>query len=224
LRDAFNGIISHELRTPITAIYGGAKLLARRDRPLDEATRQDLVADLEAEADRLYRLVEDLLVLSRSERGTIERADDPVIVQRVVERVVRSEQERWPGIKFETDAGAAATARGDDTYVEQVVRNLIGNAAKYSPAGSVVSIVVDDTAEGVRVRVLDDGPGINVDESARLFELYYRSPLTAGVSSGAGIGLFVCRALVEAMGGRIWATPRPGGGSEFGFVLAPLEE
>jgi two-component system sensor histidine kinase KdpD len=142
----------------------------------------------------------------------------------VVERVVRSEQERWPGVKFVSEAGATATARGDDTYVEQVVRNLIGNAAKYSPAGSVVSIVVDDTAEGVRVRVLDDGPGIDADESARLFELYYRSPLTAGTSSGAGIGLFVCRALVEAMGGRIWATPRPEGGAEFGFVLARLEE
>ena len=90
LRDAFNSIVSHELRTPITSIYGGAKLLARRDRALDEQTRQELLDDLEEEADRLYRLVEDLLVLSRSERGTVERADDPVLLQRVVERVVNS--------------------------------------------------------------------------------------------------------------------------------------
>jgi K+-sensing histidine kinase KdpD len=223
-RDAFNGIISHELRTPITSIYGGAKLLARRDRELQADTRRELTEDLEAEADRLYRLVEDLLVLSRSERDTIERADDPVVVQRIVERVVRSEQERWPQIKLIAETGVASTARGDETYVEQVMRNLLSNAAKYSPPGSTVRAVVDETAEGVRVRVLDDGPGIDASETARLFELYYRSPATAGKIGGAGIGLFVCRALVEAMGGRIWAAPRPEGGAEFGFTLARHEE
>jgi len=224
LRDAFNGIISHELRTPITAIYGGAKLLARRDRQLDQATREELIDDLEAEADRLYRLVEDLLVLSRSERGSVERASDPVVVERVVERVVASEQPRWPAVHFSVQSSAQSTARGDDTYVEQVARNLLSNAAKYSPAGSTVTIVVDETDEGVRVRVLDEGVGIDPAESARLFELYYRSPATAGITGGAGIGLFVCRALVEAMGGRIWAARRDGVGSEFGFVLARQSE
>ena len=224
MRDAFNGIISHELRTPITAIYGGAKLLARRDRELAPDTRRELIADLEAETDRLYRLVEDLLVLSRSERATIERVDDPVVVQRIVERVVRSEQERWPSIKFLAETQPAATARGEDTYVEQVLRNLLSNAAKYSPDGSTVRAVVDETEEGVRVRVLDQGPGIDPAESSRLFELYYRSPSTSGAAGGAGIGLFVCRALVEAMGGRIWATSRPEGGAEFGFVLARQAE
>ena len=224
LRDAFNGIISHELRTPITSIYGGAKLLARRDRELDPDTRRGLVEDLEAEADRLYRLVEDLLVLSRSERSTIERAEDPVVVQRVVERVVRSEQERWPQIKLAAETSAVSTARGDETYVEQVMRNLISNAAKYGPAGSTVQAIVDETAEGVRVRVLDQGPGVEATEASRIFELYYRSPATAGKIGGAGIGLFVCRALVEAMGGRIWAAARPEGGAEFGFILGRLEE
>ncbi len=224
LRDAFNGIISHELRTPITAIYGGAKLLARRDRELEPDTRRGLVEDLEAEADRLYRLVEDLLVLSRSERGTIERAADPVVVQRVVERVVRSEQERWPQIKFSAATSAVSTARGDETYVEQVMRNLLSNAAKYGPANSTVQAIVDETPEGVRVRVLDQGPGIDATEASRIFELYYRSPATAGKIGGAGIGLFVCRALVEAMGGRIWAASRPEGGAEFGFIMGRLEE
>jgi K+-sensing histidine kinase KdpD len=220
LRDAFNGIISHELRTPITAIYGGAKLLARRDRALAPDVRTDLITDLEAEADRLYRLVEDLLVLSRSERGSIERADDPVVIQRVVERVVHQEQERWPGIKFVAETTATSTARGDETYVEQVTRNLLSNAAKYSPARSTVRVIVDETPEGVRTRVVDEGAGVDPSETTRLFELYYRSPKTAGKISGAGIGLFVCRALVEAMGGRIWATARPERGAEFGFVLA----
>ena len=224
LRDAFNSIVSHELRTPITAIYGGAKLLARRDRQLDDATRQELIDDLESEADRLYRLVEDLLVLSRSEGGSIERHDDPVAMAHLVRRVTNSEQARWPGAKFEFQATTAVTARGDETYVEQVLRNLLSNAAKYSPAGTNVEVIVDETDEGVRVRVLDSGGGVRPDEVDRLFQLYYRSPETAAKAGGAGIGLFVCRALVEAMGGRIWAAPRPDGGAEFGFVLRRHED
>ncbi|MEA2676502.1 MAG: hypothetical protein QOJ81_643 [Chloroflexota bacterium] len=219
LRDAFNSIVSHELRTPITAIYGGAKLLARRDRQLDEATRQELIDDLEAEADRLYRLVEDLLILSRSEGGSLDRHDDPVAIAPLVRRVTTSEQARWPGAQFEFQATTAITALGDETYVEQVLRNLLSNAAKYSPARTKVEVIVDEVADGVRVRVLDLGAGVRPEEVDRLFQLYYRSPETAANAGGAGIGLFVCRALVEAMGGRIWAAPRPGGGAEFGFVL-----
>lgn len=224
LRDAFNSIVSHELRTPITYIYGGAKLLARRDRPLDEKTKQELIDDLEAEADRLYRLVEDLLVLSRTEKGSIERTDDPVLLTRVVERVVKTEQARWPGVKFRFTGALVRTAKGDETYVEQITRNLLSNAAKYSPVGATIEIVVDETADEVRTRVFDQGVGIAHEEADRLFELYYRSPQTKGKVSGAGIGLFVCRALVEAMGGRIWAAPRPEGGAEFGFTLQPYAE
>jgi signal transduction histidine kinase len=216
--------VSHELRTPITAILGGAKLLARRDRPLDEATRQELIEDLEAEAERLYRLVEDLLVLSRSEGGSIERHADPVALAHLVGRVTRSEQTRWPGVHFVVDAATAVTAGGDETYVEQVLRNLLSNAAKYSAAGSTVRALVDETAEGVRVRVLDEGVGIDAGETEHLFDLYYRSPRTAGRIAGAGIGLFVCRALIESMGGRIWAAPRPEGGAEFGFILGRHDE
>jgi K+-sensing histidine kinase KdpD len=226
LRDAFNSIVSHELRTPITAIYGGAKLLARRDRPLDDKTREELIDDLEAEADRLYRLVEDLLILARTEKGSIERIDDPVSLPRVVERVVRSEQTRWPGVTFDFRGSSASvgTAKGDETYVEQVTRNLLSNAAKYSPSGGTIEVVVDQTDEGIRMRVLDTGVGIAQVEADRLFDLYYRSPDIARKVSGAGIGLFVCRALVEAMGGRIWAAPRPEGGAEFGFILVPYAE
>ena len=225
LRDAFNSVVSHELRTPITAIYGGAKLLARRDRTLDDATRQELLDDLEAEADRLYRLVEDLLVLARSERGSIELSAEPIVIPRLVEGVVDSEKGRWPAARFEVrNASQVPTARGEDTYVEQVLRNLLSNAAKYSPAGAVTTVLVDDTDDGVRVRVLDEGPGIDTTEADKLFDLYYRSPATARTAAGAGIGLFVCRSLVDAMGGRIWASARPAGGSEFGFVLPRYEQ
>jgi K+-sensing histidine kinase KdpD len=220
LRDAFNSIIGHELRTPITAIYGGAKLLASRDRRLDDTARTQIIEDLAAESDRLYRLVEDLLVLAKSERGTIEQATEPLLLPHLAARVVRSEHERWPSARFALTAPKVVSpARGEETYVEQVLRNLLSNAAKYSAEGTTINVIVDEIQDGVRVRVLDSGAGINEAEAARLFDLYYRSPSTAGSVSGAGIGLYVCKVLVEAMGGRIWATARPEGGSEFGFLL-----
>jgi two-component system sensor histidine kinase KdpD len=112
----------------------------------------------------------------------------------------------------------------DATYVEQVVRNLLSNAAKYAGAGARVEALVEAAGDEVLVRILDDGPGFPPGEADRLFELYYRSPSTAGSASGAGIGLFVCARLIRAMGGRIWAAPRAGGGSEFGFSLKVMAE
>jgi two-component system sensor histidine kinase KdpD len=139
--------------------------------------------------------------------------------------LVASEEASWPGRRFTlaipTDL---RTVRGDRTYVDQIVRNLLGNAAKYSPADEPVEVVVDEAEDRVRVRILDRGPGFEAAEAERLFELYYRSPGTLGIAAGAGIGLFVCRRLVETMDGEIWARPRDGGGAEFGFSLRVLDE
>jgi signal transduction histidine kinase len=112
----------------------------------------------------------------------------------------------------------------DPTYVEQVVRNLLSNAAKYGGADATVDIVLEAGEDEVLVRILDDGPGIDAGESARLFDLFYRSESTSRTTSGAGIGLFVSARLVQAMGGRIWARPRPAGGAEFGFALQVMSE
>ena len=115
------------------------------------------------------------------------------------------------------------TVRGHDGYVSQVVRNLLSNAVKYGGPGANVQIVAEGEADGVTVRILDDGPGLGIDAPDRLFDLYYRAPGAAVVAQGAGIGLFVCRRIVTALGGRIWATTPPTGGAEFGFRL-PIYE
>jgi K+-sensing histidine kinase KdpD len=220
LRDAFIGVISHELRTPITTIYGLTKMLRARIGSLAPETRDQAIGDVEAEADRLYRLVEDLLVLSRAERGRVEIADEPMLVDKIVRHAVTAEAARWPSRAFRLDAAAnLPLVVGEPTYVEQVARNLLANAAKYSPAGSDVEVSVAHEEDEVVVRVLDAGIGIEPADAERLFELFYRSPHASRQAAGAGIGLFVCRQLVEAMGGRIWATPRSEGGSEFGFAL-----
>jgi signal transduction histidine kinase len=222
LQEAFISVISHELRTPITTILAGSRLLRRQLE--DGTTADELAADVEAEADRLFRIVEDLLVLSRLERRNLLIAQEPVHLVHLVERVIASEARRWPTHAFVMPDAVpprlVGVVRGEDTYIEQVLRNLLANAAKYSPSGSTVEVKVDNDADGVAVRVLDDGPGIARAEVEQLFSLFYRSPATAASAAGAGIGLFVSRQLVDAMGGRMWARRRRKGGSEFGFSLA----
>jgi K+-sensing histidine kinase KdpD len=112
---------------------------------------------------------------------------------------------------------------GDRTYLEQVVRSLVANAAKYGPPTAVVEVKAEVRPGEIAVLVLDEGPGFSADEAGNLFDLFYRSPATAKKASGAGIGLYVARALIEAMGGRIWARVRPEGGAEFGFTVPILE-
>jgi signal transduction histidine kinase len=218
-REAFLGILSHELRTPITTIYAGSKVLAREE-PLHSTTRHELAADISAEAERLFRLVEDLLVMTRVERGVLQLANEPVLLQRVLAAAIRLEAAHWPTTRIQLTGPADLPAvAGDATYVEQVIRNLLSNAAKYSPRDARVKVRLEDAGDEVVVRVLDRGRGFQSDETDDLFELFYRSPATAAQASGAGIGLFVCRRLITAMGGRIWAHRRPGGGAEFGFAL-----
>ena len=223
-RDAFIDVISHELRTPITTILGLTQILVRPGRADDVASRTALLEDVRSESERLHRLVEDLLVLSRMERGVLVVDAEPLEPRRLLERVVASEAAELPSLDIEirTEPGLPIVA-GEDTYVQQIVRNLLGNAAKYTPAGT--HVIVDARREGstVAVRFLDDGPGISESSLGRIFELFYRDPDSARTVSGSGIGLFVCASLAEAMGGRMWAARRPEGGSEFGFSLRVLE-
>ena len=219
VRDAFLGILSHELRTPVTTIYGGSEVLARRAATISEDEKRAVYEDIRAEADRLYRLVENLLVLSRVERQGLQIEAEPVLLQRLIPRVVEAETSRWGDANFEMDlpAGLPPVA-AEETYVEQVLRNLVANAAKYGGSGPVV-IAARNGGATVKVTISDTGPGFPDGERKQLFELFYRSPSLARTASGAGIGLFVCRQLIAAMDGRMWAANRDGGGAEFGFEL-----
>ena len=219
LREAFLGLLSHELRTPVTTIYGGAAVLAKPGKTLDPTMANEILADIASESDRLYRLVEDLLVLARFDEG-FELGDEPALLQHLVPSVVEQERGRWPAVTFEVSVAPDLPAvSGDETSITQVLRNLLSNAAKYSGGSSVVTAIVEPDAEGVAVRVRDDGPGIDPLEADAIFDPFFRSPSTAKMAGGAGIGLYVSRRLVGAMNGRISAASRPEGGSEFTFVL-----
>lgn len=222
-RERFLEILSHELRTPVTAIYGGAKVVVRPD--LDAGRRAELIADIGNEADRLYRLIENLIVLARAERGADRITLEPVHLERVTERVAAAVAAHWPGVEFRlATSGSTQAVEGDETHVEQLLSNLMTNAAKYARAGGGIDVQVDHLPTESVVRVLDRGPGIDPDELGRLFEIDYRSPLTEGLAQGSGIGLFVARWLVDSMGGRIWAALRPGGGCEFAFALRAVDQ
>jgi PAS domain S-box-containing protein len=219
MRDTFISVLSHELRTPVTTIYAGAKVLSRDGPELAEPIRAEIFADIVTEAERLHRLVEDVIAMTRFGEGGGDVGAEPVLLQRILPGMVAAEAGRWPGIAFRSEVGPGLpTVSADPTYVEQVVRNLLSNAAKYGGRGTEVLATVEAAEDEVLVRILDTGPGFPEDEADRLFELFFRSAGTAR-ATGAGIGLFVCARLIRAMGGRIWARNRPEGGSEFGFSL-----
>jgi signal transduction histidine kinase len=218
LRDAFIGVLSHELRTPVTTIYGAAKLLAKSGASRDG---HGLVEDIEEESDRLYRIIEDLLVLSRAERGQLEVSPEPVLLQRLVPLVVQEVQRRSPSTEVEVDVQTGLPpVLADPGPLRQVVNNLVTNAAKYG-AGSRITIHLRHEQDMVLLAVEDGGPGFPPAEADHLFELFYRSPSTARMAAGTGIGLYVVRQLVRAMHGSVEASSAPGQGSRF-IVRLPV--
>lgn len=219
LKTEFIGVMSHELRTPITTIYGGARLLHNRRGSLQEDAAEEMIASIEEEAERLYRLVENLLALARSDMGQ-EVASDILPLGPVIDQVVRQFSNRHPGRPVEVQIDKEMPmALAETTYVQQVLHNLITNSDKYSDPGQPIDIDVEADANEIRVTVSDRGPGVAADQLGQIFESFYRSPQTARQASGKGLGLTVCKRLLEAMGGRIWAQNREGGGLQVAFAL-----
>lgn len=219
LREAFVGMLSHELRTPVTSIYGAAHLLAHRAEGLDADVRGALVLDIESAATRLSQLIENLLVLARAERGVTQLDVAPVLVHHVVRRVLAQESPSWPGTSFTVEATRPGpTALADEAVVELMLRNVVGNAAKYARGAITVAVESRDGGDVV-VCVRDQGPGIPDDELDRVFALFHRSASTAKAAPGSGIGLYVVRHLARAQGGDAWARNRPEGGLEVAFRL-----
>jgi two-component system sensor histidine kinase KdpD len=199
-------------------------VLAREEDRLPAETRREIFSDIVVESERLHRLVEDVIAMTRFGESEGEVGNEPVLIQRVLPTVIRSEGTRWPGINFRMNLPPGLpTAFADPTYVEQVIRNLLSNAAKYGGPGTTVDVVAEAADDEVRIRIIDDGPGFPAEEADRVFDLFFRSSATSA-AAGAGIGLFVCARLVRAMGGRIWAIPGPDGGAEFGFTLRVLRD
>ena len=220
IRERFLGVLSHELRTPVTSIYGGTQLLLGRGARLDPATHADLLVGIAAESERLQRMIENLVAMARIERGAEYSGPRPVLVERIIRGLVERERALWPEVTIRmSNRGPISMVAADEEYLAQIMRNLLSNAAKYGGPGSTVDVELVDGPEEVHILVRDDGPGISPEDADKLFNLYYRAAPAAASAPGAGIGLFVCHELVASMGGRIWATALPERGAEFGFSL-----
>jgi signal transduction histidine kinase len=211
IKSTFISIVSHELRTPVALIKGYASTLRRDDAKWDKRTISDSLAVIEEEADRLSRLVDDLLDASRLQAGglSLNRADVslPALAGRVAERF--GPQSKKHSIKTDfPDKFPIILA--DETRIEQVVANLVSNSLKYAPGGEI-SIGGKVRPEQVVICVSDQGPGIDGRDLPHIFDRFYRSTEAVKQTKGAGLGLYLARAIVEAHGGRIWAeAPAPG--------------
>ncbi|HEY8238709.1 MAG TPA: ATP-binding protein [Candidatus Limnocylindrales bacterium] len=216
-KDEFLAMVSHELRTPVTTIFGNARLLRERGSLPDGPAA--MIADIETDAERLLGVVENLLTLTS---GTAARQVDrePQILGRVLSRVVASFERRHPGRSVPLAIqDPHAIVEADEGYLELLIGNLLSNAHKYSPIAAPIDVGLRQVDGEVEVTFLDRGIGIGPEDVEVLFESFYRAEAARKISGGLGIGLSACKLIVQLLGGRIWARPRPDGGSEFGFAL-----
>jgi PAS domain S-box-containing protein len=226
LRSDFVSTVSHELRTPLAAIYGAALTLQRDDVRLEESQRSGLLNVISAEADRLARIVNDILWASRLDSGqmgiAIESCDAGAIATQVLGTLKMHAPE---GITLDVDTEPdLPPVAADRDKLRQVLTNLVDNAVKYSPDGGHVYVLVTRSANRVRFRVQDEGLGIPPAEQARIFEKFFRldPQMTRGVG-GTGLGLYICRELVQRMHGRIGVNSDGRSGSTF-WVELPVAQ
>ncbi|HEX5828975.1 MAG TPA: ATP-binding protein [Candidatus Limnocylindrales bacterium] len=213
-------ILSHELRSPITTIHLGTKVLREQGRRIARPVRDEVVEAVEEEAERLYRLVEDLLAVARHEGGAAPLPVGPLQLQRWLPGVIAAEVHAYPALAVRASIPPELPpVLADDGALQQVMRNLLANAVRYAPDGMPVEVVASPSGHEVGLEVLDRGPGIDAAEAERLFDPFYRTAAAVARGSGAGLGLAAARRLLRAMNGTIRAQPRDGGGTRFVLTL-----
>lgn len=207
LKSTFVSIVSHELKTPVALIKGYVSTLRREDAAWDKEIINDSLQVIEEEADRLTGLIENLLDASRLQAGglKVKRSDVwlPDLVRRIAARMQTQSTHHQVVVDFPSDFPMIL---GDEMRLEQVLTNLIGNALKYAPDGEV-RISGSLRPDMVVVCVSDQGPGIAAEDMPHVFDRFYRAPDAVRQTKGAGLGLYLTRALIEAHGGRIWIDP-----------------
>lgn len=223
LKSDFIATISHELRTPITPIRGYADLLRRRWDRMSEEKRASVLDTIEERAEHLARLVDDLLIAARTDSETSLRVENAPMD---LVSAVRDAATAFPEVdgRLHIDPSEPLWVLADRTRVMQVVGNLVGNAIKYTPGDAAIEVHFSRDEEWVDVQVVDNGPGIALDEQERVFERFYRieDPLTMR-TGGSGLGLHISRQLARAMGGDVTLTSSPGAGSTFVLRLHEAE-
>ncbi len=219
-------VVSHELQTPIAIIKGYASTLSRPEAMRDEEGLRRRLGAIEEEADRLSHMVSNLLYASRIQAGGLAMEPAPLDVGVVLKSCVRRFRAR--GIRHTLRLRCPANlplVMADRERIEEVVANLLDNAAKYAPQSRAISIEGHFTGEAVIVSVTDTGPGIPLRDQAHVFDRFRRLGDNADAQTGgAGLGLYICQAIVHAHGGQIWVESEVGRGSTFSFSLPRMEK
>lgn len=226
LKQQFVSTVSHELRTPLTSIAGALGLLASGAAGELPSTASSLVDVAARNAGRLKRLVDDLLDLERMDSGQLEyrfaRADISVLLRDIAAQNMPFAAQAGVSLRL-TLPKRAVSARTDADRLFQAITNLVSNAAKFSPRGSVVDISLTASATEIRIRVSDQGPGIPPDFRARLFDRFTQSPHTEGLTNlpGTGLGLAIAKTIVTQLGGELRLDEAVETGAAFEIVLPP---
>ena len=219
LKSEFISIISHELKTPVALIKGYVSTLRREDADWDPAIVQDSLQVIEEEADHLTGLIENLLEASRLQAGgmNIKRSDVslPEMARRLAARFQNQSSSHTLVVDFPQDFPILLA---DERRIEQVISNLISNGMKYASEGEI-RITGQVRPDSVIICVSDQGPGIAAQDIPHIFDRFYRAPDMARQTKGAGLGLYLARAIVEAHGGRIWVDTEAGKGARICFSL-----
>jgi two-component system sensor histidine kinase KdpD len=222
LRSSLLSAVSHDLRTPLSVITGAGSTLLDSDASLDPTVRRELAASILDESERLNRLVANLLDMTRLQAGALEIKKQWQPIEEVIgaslARAARQLQDRPISTDIAADLPFVPL---DDLLIQQVLVNLFENAARYTPEHTPIDISAHQQGQNIIVEVADRGSGLPLGDPNRLFEKFYRAG-TAKPRSGAGLGLAICRGIVQLHGGKIQAENRTGGGAVFRFSL-PLE-
>lgn len=218
-KDDFLSIASHELKTPVTSIKGNVQLLEERFREDGFTTAANQLAKVDAQIDKLVKLIADLLDVTKIEAGKLEFSIEQFDFDTLVDEVIQAMQLISGGHKLERIGRTGALVRADRNKIEQVIVNLISNATKYSPGSEKVIVGVSVSGESVKLSITDFGIGIPQQHLQKIFNRFYSVKSRSYNTAGLGLGLYISAEIIKAQNGTIWAESNPGEGSVFSFTL-----
>jgi signal transduction histidine kinase len=222
LQQEFIDTVSHELRTPLGFIKGYSTTLLRQDTEWDEETRREFLTIIDEEADRLTELISNMLESARLQSNTLPMNFQPVRLDAVIRDAMFRSKARYH-IEVTANLPACPSILGDAVRITQVVENLFSNAAKYAPGG-MIDISLREQKGNIIINFTDHGPGIPPEHLPYLFDRFYRVPGQTTASSGSGLGLFICKKIIEAHGGDISVKSRMGEGTTFLITLPVIRK
>ena len=220
LQEDFVSTISHELRTPLGFIKGYSTSLLREDTSWDQDTQREFLTIIDEEADRLALLIENVLESARLQSKTLPLRFQPLRLDAVIRDVVLRIRSRYKDLDVSMDFQSAPSIHGDGVRLAQVFENLFTNAIKYAPKAPIL-IVLKQVEKRLIISFTDRGPGIPTESLPLIFERFYRVRSNEKTITGTGLGLYICKQIIQAHRGKIWAESNPGQGTTF-FIELPV--